>query len=158
MCIYIYIMYICIWGFPGGSDCKESTYNAGNPSSIPGSGRSPGEGNDNPFQYSWLENSTDKGAWQAIVCGVAIAITLHGGIGVEISWLNRRPFSLHNSISGFFFFFYKVFIYLFIHSKKTLTDHKPCARLILQEVYSWEYIKAMLLSRICVLGCYKTIV
>ena len=145
------------------SDSKESACNAGDPGLILGSGRSPGEGNDNSLQYPWLENSTDKRAWQAIVCGVAIAIMLHGGIGVEISWLNWRPFSLHNSISGlfcFFFFFYftKVFIYLFIHSKKTLTDHKPCARLILQEVYSWEYIKAMLLSRICVLSCYKTVV
>ena len=71
LCIYIYIMYICIWGFPGGSDCKESTYNAGNPSSIPGSGRSPGEGNDNPFQYSFLENPMDRGAWRAAVHGVA---------------------------------------------------------------------------------------
>ena len=39
-------------GFPCGSDSKESTYNAGDPDSIPGSGRSPGEGNGNPFQYS----------------------------------------------------------------------------------------------------------
>ena len=39
-------------GFPGGSDCKESTGNAGDSGSIPGSGRSPGEGNDNPLQYS----------------------------------------------------------------------------------------------------------
>ena len=87
----------------GGSDSKESTWNAGDPGLIPGSGRSPGEGNDNPLQYSWLENSTDKGAWEAIVGGVAIAIMLHGGVGVEISWLNSRSFSLHNSISVFYF-------------------------------------------------------
>ena len=49
------------WGFPGGSD--ESACNAENPGSIPGSGRSPGEENGNPLQYSCLENFMDKGAW-----------------------------------------------------------------------------------------------
>ena len=53
-------------GFPGGSDGKESTCNAGDPGSIPGLGKSPGEGNGNPLQYC-LENSMDRGAWQAIV-------------------------------------------------------------------------------------------
>ena len=43
--------------FPGGSDGKASAYDAGDPGSIPGSGRSPGEGNGNPLQYSHLENS-----------------------------------------------------------------------------------------------------
>ena len=50
-------------GFPGGSDGKASAYNAGDLSSIPGSGRSSGEGNGNPLQYSCLENSMDGGAW-----------------------------------------------------------------------------------------------
>ena len=50
-------------GFPGSSDGKESAYNAGDPGSIPGSGRSPGEGNGNLLQYSCLENSMDRGAW-----------------------------------------------------------------------------------------------
>ena len=54
-------------GFPGGSDGKENTCNAGDPGSIPGSGRSLGEGNGNPLQYSCLENPTDRGAWQATV-------------------------------------------------------------------------------------------
>ena len=49
--------------FPGGSDGKVSAYNAGNLGSIPGSGRSPGEGNGNPLQYSCLENPMDGGAW-----------------------------------------------------------------------------------------------
>ena len=48
--------------FPGGSDGKASAYNAGDPSSIPGLGRSPGEGNDNPLQYSCLKNPIDGGA------------------------------------------------------------------------------------------------
>ena len=56
---------------PGGSDGKASVCNAGDLSSIPGWGRSPGEGNGNPLQYSCLENPMDRGAWQATVCGVA---------------------------------------------------------------------------------------
>ena len=50
-------------GFPGGSDGKASACNAGDLGSIPGLGRSPGEGNGNPLQYSCLENSTDGGTW-----------------------------------------------------------------------------------------------
>ena len=58
-------------GFPGGSDGKQSACNAGYPSSmIHGSGRSPGEGNGYPLQYCCLENSIDRGAWQATVHGV----------------------------------------------------------------------------------------
>ena len=56
---------------PGGSDDRESTYNAGDPASIPELGRSPGEGNGNPLQYSCLENPRDGGAWRAAVHGVA---------------------------------------------------------------------------------------
>ena len=50
-------------GFPGGSDGKEPTYNAGDPVSIPESGRHPGGGHGNPLQYSCLENSMDRKAW-----------------------------------------------------------------------------------------------
>ena len=50
-------------GFPGGSDGKVSACNAGDPGSIPGLGRSPGEGNGNPLQYSCMENPMDGGAW-----------------------------------------------------------------------------------------------
>ena len=57
--------------FPGGSDSKASAYNAGDPGSIPGSGRSPGEGHGSPLQYSCLENPMDEGAWLATVHGVA---------------------------------------------------------------------------------------
>ena len=49
--------------FPGGSDSKASAYNEGDVGSIPGSGRSSGEGNGNPLQYSCLENSMDRRAW-----------------------------------------------------------------------------------------------
>ena len=57
-------------GFPGGSDSKASASNAGDPASIPGSGRSPGEGNDNPLQYFCLENFMDREAWWSAVYGV----------------------------------------------------------------------------------------
>ena len=56
---------------PVGSDGKESACNTGDPGSIPGSGRSPGEGNGNPLQYFCLENSMDRGAWWATVHVVA---------------------------------------------------------------------------------------
>ena len=63
-------MYINIYiqGFPGGSECKES---AGDAVSIPGPGRSPGEGNGYPHQYSYLENPMDGGARLAAVHGIA---------------------------------------------------------------------------------------
>ena len=56
---------------PGGSDDKESACKAGDQGLIPESGRSPGEGNGNPLQYSYLENHMDEGAWQAPPRGVA---------------------------------------------------------------------------------------
>ena len=56
--------------FPHSSVGKESACNAGDPDLIPGLGRSFGEGNGNPLQYSCLENPTDRGAWQATVNGV----------------------------------------------------------------------------------------
>ena len=64
-------MHIKQLGVPGGSDGKEYTCNVGDLGSVPRSGRSPGEGNGNPLQYSCLENSMDRGAWQATVHWVA---------------------------------------------------------------------------------------
>ena len=60
-----------IGGFPCGSDSEEFACNAGDPGLIPGSERSPGEGNGYPLHYSCLENPMDRGAWQATVHGVA---------------------------------------------------------------------------------------
>ena len=54
-----------------GSDGKESACKAGDWDAIPGLGRSPGEGNGNPYQYFCLANPTDRGSWQATVHGVA---------------------------------------------------------------------------------------
>ena len=59
-----YLLYLC-WAFPSGSNGKESACNAGEPGSIPGSGRSLGQGNGYPLWYSCLGNPMDRGAWQS---------------------------------------------------------------------------------------------
>ena len=70
----IYSLFILSSFFsPGGSDSKETACNAGDSDLIPGWGRSPGEGNGNPLQDSWLGNSMDRGVWRAIVHGVTRA-------------------------------------------------------------------------------------
>ena len=71
--------------FPDGSDGKESACNAGDPGSIPGSGRSPGEGNGNPLQYSCLENPIDRRAWRA---------TVHGSQRIIHNWVTNTFTSL----------------------------------------------------------------
>ena len=71
-------MYSAHKGFPGSSDGKASAYNVGDLGSIPGLGRSPGDGNGNPLQYSCLENPMDRGAWWAIVHGVTKSRTRLG--------------------------------------------------------------------------------
>ena len=71
MHILTLIQFIYGVGFPDASDGKQSACNVGDPGSIPGSGRSPGEGNDNSLKYSCLENPLDGGAWRATVHGVA---------------------------------------------------------------------------------------
>ena len=71
--------------FPGGSDGKTSAYNAGDPGSVPGLGRSPGERNGNPLQYSCLENPMDGGAWWA---------TVHRG-HKELDMTERLHFHFH---------------------------------------------------------------
>ena len=71
MCIYTQIYTHIHRGFPGGSEVKACACSAGDLGSIPGWGRSPGEGNGNSLQYSCLENPMDGGAWWATVHGVA---------------------------------------------------------------------------------------
>ena len=67
---HIKILVLTFLDFPGGSDSKEPACNAGDPGSIPGTRRSPGESNGNPLQYSCLGNSMDRGAWWSTVHGV----------------------------------------------------------------------------------------
>ena len=65
-----------IWGFPGASAGEESACSEGDLGSIPGLGRFPGEGNSYPLQYSCLENSMDRGAWQATVHAAAKSLNM----------------------------------------------------------------------------------
>ena len=92
--LVVFNLHIFNWlmGFAGGSKGKGSACSAGDLGSIPGSGRSPGEGNGNPLQSSCLENSRDRGAWWA---------TVHR---VPKSWtrLSNFPFQLHFTISCWF--------------------------------------------------------
>ena len=71
-------------GLPGGSDGKESVCNSGDWGSIPGSGRSAGEGSGNPLQYSCLENSMDRGAWRATVHRVAKELDTTERLGMHV--------------------------------------------------------------------------
>ena len=89
-------IYICFYMFPAGSDGKESACNAWNLGSIPGLGRSPGEGNGKPFYYSCLENSMDGEAWQTLVHGVSKSCT----------WLSDFTF---------FLFFTMSLVWLYMH-------------------------------------------
>ena len=91
-------------GFPGGSDNKESACNVGHMGSIPGLGRSPGEGNGHPLQYSGLENSMDGEIWQPTAHGVAKSQT---------------------QLSDFHFTFFKT-VLLTLLSKKQKSAKKPC--------------------------------
>ena len=70
---HLLVTSIVVIGLPGGSDGKESACKAGDPGSIPGWERSPGEGNGYPRQYSGLEHSMDRGAWQAIILVYGVA-------------------------------------------------------------------------------------
>ena len=80
-------------GFPGGSEGKASACNVGDPGSIPESGRSPGEGNGNPLQYSCLGNPTERDTWWATVHGVAKSqIRLNYSNGTTCKCLGRSHF------------------------------------------------------------------
>ena len=81
-------------GFPVGSDGKESTCNVGDLGLIPGLGLFPGEAEGYPFQYSGLENSMDRAAWQAIIQGVKKSWT-------QLSILAHKEFKSNLLISIF---------------------------------------------------------
>ena len=82
------------YDFPGGSDSKEPGFSEGDPGLIPRLGRSPGEGNGNPLQYSCLKNLMDGGAWQATVHGVAKSWTQLSDFTFFSSMVTRRHGSL----------------------------------------------------------------
>ena len=81
------MVFFCL---PGGSVGKESACNAGDLGSIPGSGRSPAEGNGNPLKYSCLENSMDRGAWWAIVHGITKSQTQLSDLTLSL-FFKRNP-------------------------------------------------------------------
>ena len=86
-----YLSIVCIMGFPGGTVEKNPPANAGNArnvGSVPGSKRSPGVGTGNSFQYSYLENSMDRGAWRATVHGAAKSQT----------WPSIHAMPIYNSL------------------------------------------------------------
>ena len=87
MCPYV--------GFPGGSDGKESACNAGDLGLIPDLGRSPGEGNSYPLQFSGLKNSTDREAWQATFYGFAKSQTRLSNSRFHFSAKRSRPVCIH---------------------------------------------------------------
>ena len=88
--------YLKLWkkiyqlGFPGGSDSKESACDAGDLGLVPGLGRSPGEGNGNPLQYSCLENAMDRGAWWAVVRGVTKSRTRLSSRHFHFQFINQN--------------------------------------------------------------------
>ena len=113
--------------FPGGSGVNNSPANAADVDFIPGSGGSPGEGNDNPLQYSCLENSMDRGAWWATVHGVAKELdTTEQLNSSNILW------------SGEYMSYLKTFKALF-QSKSWLGQTKYTRRWVCP-VYSWELV------------------
>ena len=96
-------------GFPGNSDRKESAHNVGDQGLIPGSGRSPGEGNGNPLQYSCLENPMDRGAWQA---------TVHGVSRVGHNWVTELNWSMIRTLG---------WLYVAAKSSSTITENQQKA-------------------------------
>ena len=86
-----------IKGLPGGSVVKNPPANAGDSGSIPGLGRSPGEGHGNPLQYSYLGNPMDRGAWWATVLGVTksqICLSNETSTNSHSTWTTTRCFAL----------------------------------------------------------------
>ena len=129
------------WGFPGGSGGKASTCNVGDLSFIPGSGRSPGEWNGNPLQYSCLENSMDGGALWAKVHGVAK------------SWIQLSDFSRHSLFSLSFHFWKLTPAYLDIkqkrmHQKVSQVRNYVRLKWCLCNIYQWVLIALMFIPKI----------
>ena len=107
------ILFVSVWTivFPGGSDGKESAFNVGDPGLIPGSGRSSGERNGNPLQYSYLENPMDRGVWRATVHAVAKSQTQ----------LSNEHFHFHMKNNTFYYVVsYEIAIF---ESKKALQSN-----------------------------------
>ena len=97
-------------GFPGGSDGKESACNARDLCSIPGLGRSPGEGKGYPLQYSGLEDFMDRGAWQATVHGVAKSQTPLSNFHFSLYLVLKRAQSVFPSVGTYSYMKFEILI------------------------------------------------
>ena len=97
--LYMVLPYTKNRGFPGGSEVKASACNAGDLGLIPGSGRSPGERNGTPLQYSCLENPMDGGAWWATVHRVAKSRTWLSDFTFTFLFSTTRETALHGDIT-----------------------------------------------------------
>ena len=115
-------------GFPGGSEVKASACNAGDLGSIPGLGRSPGEGNSNPLQYSCLENPMDRGAWWA---------TLHG---VAKSRTRLSDFTSHDPENPL----------LGIYTEETIMEKHACTSVLIVALFTvartWKRLRCLLID------------
>ena len=98
----MFIIFGCLlvikYEFPGGSDGKASAYNVGDLGSIPGLGRSPGEGNGNLLQYSCLKNPLDRGAWYATVHGVTESDMTENDFTFQLLYNNAMLLSMIGSL------------------------------------------------------------
>ena len=137
---------------PGGSDSKESACNAGGMGSVPGLGRSSGGGNGNPLQYSCLENSMDKGAWQATVHRVTKSQT----------WLKRLSKHAYMMHSDILCFIYSIILYSFLlkYSQFTISCSCRCTAQSFNfthtHTYTYVYTHTHILFQILFLiGYYK---
>ena len=115
-------------GFPGGSEVKASACNAGDLGSIPGLGRSSGEGNSNPLQYSCLENPIDRGAWWA---------TLHG---VAKSRTRLSDFTSHDPENPL----------LGIYTEETIMEKHACTSVLIVALFTvartWKLLRCLLID------------
>ena len=100
--------------FPGGSDGQVSFYNAGDLGSIPGSVRSPGEGNGNPIQYYCLENPMDRGTWQATIQWINNKVLLYStGSYIQYPMINHNGKEYEKSIYTYYTYVYIYSIYIY---------------------------------------------
>ena len=123
------------YGLPGGSDSKESVCNAGDLGSIPGLGRYPREGNNYPLQYSGLENSMDRGVWQATVHGVAKSQT----------WLSDFSLSQYS-----IYMYIHIHTYIHTHSTSFLSIHLSMIRKMeRKQAHYWRSLEIVSLMVRC---------
>ena len=131
-------------GFPSGSDGKESTYNVRDLGSIPGLRRSLGGGHSNPLQYSYLKNTMDRGAWQAVV---------HGVTKSQMTEWNTHSLSLSHTHSCF------TILYCFCCAGKWMSSTYACLSTLLDflpiEVTTVHYVEfLMVYSRVSFVICF----